>query len=74
MTDANPRRADSNRPADDRTSRSADRDGDVEGDDRPRMRDVDQTGPDELDANGIWRRGPATSPGADADETTSADD
>lgn len=75
MTDADPRRADSNRRTTDPSGHpDVDDDGDVEGDDRPRMRDVDQTGPDELDANGVWSRGPATSPGAEADETAPADD
>lgn len=72
MTEHEPRPAESTSPHTDSSKRHTDAGDD--SDDRPRMRDVDQTGPGELDANGVWSRGPATPPGADADETTPADD
>ena len=82
MTDSDPRLAESNRRTSDPSGQptdadrngadrdSADRD---DRDTRPRMRDVDQTGPDELDANGVWSRGPAA-PTEGSDDAAPADD
>lgn len=38
------------------------------------MRDVDQTGPDEVTANGVWNRGPDAPDQPTEDETTYTDD